>query len=415
VQEINNFGVIRSPIVYINMRDPKFMKYYYKAKIDDIINNFPQNNEIDGSSPPDIFIGSYGYPNVFISPMLPPIHGNTESFSMPEMWRKFDIQKVVEYRTLLMRGLYKSNVHNIEKGKVEEIIRDFALADKNVDASIVFAGKPELKVIFDENSQPFGPSALMKSIESGNITSNKDIENAYSDIDMKSTTAIIELYNKGVPISKIQKAFSAGLLGLGKNRKFVPTRWSITAVDDTISKNKINNAKEYESIDSILVYENVALDNRWIILMIPGKWSFEVIEAWFPNTPWNTNSDKISIYSSFEYFEGRKTYAEIGGGYYASRIAVSELLEKMKKQAIVVIFREIHPGYTLPVGVWNVREHVRQALEKEPKRFDDLSNAFLFIKNRLDVPITNWINNSRILKDILSDKLKTNIKINHIV
>ena len=288
MQEINDFGIVRSPIVYLNMHDPKFMKYYYKAKIDDIINNFPANNEISGSSPPDIFIGSYGYPNVFISPMLPPIHGNTESFSMPEMWRKCDIQKVVEYRTLLMRGLYKSNVHNVENGKIEEIIRDFALADKNVDANIVFARKPELKVIFDENSQPFGPSALMKSIESGNITSNKDIENVYSDVDMKSTTAIIELYKKGVPISKIQKALSAGLLGLGKNRKFVPTRWSITAVDDTISKNKINNAKEYESIDSILVYKNVALDNRWIILMMPGKWSFEVIEAWFPNTPWNT-------------------------------------------------------------------------------------------------------------------------------
>jgi len=413
VQEINDFDIVRSPIVYINMRDPKFMKYYYKAKIDDIINNFPQNNEINGSSPPDIFIGSYGYPNVFISPMIPPIHGNTEAFSMPEMWRNFDIPKIVEYRTLLMRGLYKSNVHNIEKGKVEDIIRDFALAEKNVDANIEFARKPELKVIFDENSQPFGPSALMKSIESGNITSNKDIENAYSDIDMKSTTAMIELYNKGVPISKIQKAFSAGLLGLGKNRRFVPTRWSITAVDDTISKSKINNAKEYESIDSIQVYENIALDNRWIILMMPGKWSFEVIEAWFPNTPWNTNSDKISIYSSFEYFEGRKTYAEIGGGYYASRLAVSELLEKMKKQAIVIIFREIHPGYTLPVGVWNVREHVREALEKEPKRFDDISNAFSHIKTKLDTPIAIWIGNSRILKDMLSGKVKTGIKINH--
>jgi len=413
MQEINDFGIIRSPIVYLNMRDPKFMKYYYKAKIDDIINKFPQNNEINGSSPPDIFIGSYGYPNVFISPMIPPIHGNTETFSMPEMWRNFDIQKIVEYRTLLMRGLYKSNVHNIENGRVEEVIRDFALAENNVDASIEFAKKPELKVIFDENSQPFGPSALMKSIESGNITSNKDIENAYSDIDMKSTTAMLELYNKGVPISKIQKALSAGLLGLGKNRKFVPTRWSITAVDDAISKNKINNAKEYESIDSILLYENIALDNRWIILMIPGNWNFEVIEAWFPNTPWNTSSDKISIYSSFERFEGRKTYAEIGGGYYASRLAVSELLDKMKKQAIVVIFREIHPGYILPVGVWNVREHVREALEKYPKRFDDISNAFSYIKTRLNTPIANWIDNSRILKDIFSDKLKANIKTNH--
>jgi len=400
MQEAEELSIKRSPIVYLNMRDPKFLKYYYKMKTVELI----KGDELSGSSPPDIFIGSYGYPNVFISPMVPPLHGSTEVLSTPEMWRGIDIPKIVEYRTLLVRGMYKSNVYNVEKGKVEELIRDFALAEKNVDANIEFARKPELRAVFDENSQPFGPTAPMKNIETGNIISDKKLEKAYSDIDMDATTAMLELYEKGVPVSKIQKALSAGLLGLGKNRKFVPTRWSITAVDDTISKNKINNAKEYESIDSILVYENVALDNRWIILMVPGSWSYELIEAWYPNTTWNMSSNEIAIYSSYEYFEGRRTYAEIGGCYYAARLAVSELFERIKKQATTVILRETHSGYTLPVGVWNVREHVREALEKEPKRFDALTDAFSYIHTKLDIPIADWIKNSRILKDILNQR-----------
>lgn len=400
MQGAEEISITRSPIVYLNMRDPKFLKYYYKMKTVELI----KGDELSGSSPPDIFIGSYGYPNVFISPMVPPLHGPTEVLSTPEMWRGIDIPKIVEYRTLLVRGMYKSNVYNVEKGKVEELIRDFALAEKNVDANIEFTRKPELRAVFDENSQPFGPTAPMKNIETGNIVSDKKLEKAYSDIDMDATTAMLELYEKGVPVSKIQKALSAGLLGLGKNRKFVPTRWSITAVDDTISKNKINNAKEYESIDSILVYENVALDNRWIILMVPGSWSYELIEAWYPNTTWNMSSNEIAIYSSYEYFEGRRTYAEIGGCYYAARLAVSELFERIKRQATTIILRETHPGYTLPVGVWNVREHVREALEKEPKRFDALTDAFSYIHTKLDIPIADWIKNSRILKDILNQR-----------
>ena len=400
MQGAEELNIIRSPIVYLNMRDPKFLKYYYKMKTVELI----KGDELSGSSPPDIFIGSYGYPNVFISPMVPPLHGSTEVLSTPEMWRGIDIPKIVEYRTLLVRGMYRSNVHNVENGKVEELMRDFALAEKNVDANIEFARKPELRVVFDENSQPFGPTAPLKNIETGNTSSDKRLEKAYSDTDMNATTAMLELYEKGVPVSKIQKALSAGLLGLGKNRKFVPTRWSITAVDDTISKNKINNAKEYESIDSILVYENVALDNRWIILMVPGSWSYELIEAWYPNTTWNMGSNEIAIYSSYEYFEGRRTYAEIGGCYYAARLAVSELFERIKKQAITIILRETHPGYTLPVGVWNVREHVREALEKEPKRFDTLTDAFSYIHTKLDIPIADWIKNSRILKDILNQR-----------
>ncbi|MGC8662478.1 MAG: Nre family DNA repair protein [Candidatus Micrarchaeia archaeon] len=390
-------GVVRSPVVYTNMKDPKFLNRYYKIRSIKLI----ENNELSGSSPPDIFIGRQGYPNVYISPMIPPIFGNTEVLAMPEMWRDIDIPKLVEYRSLLIRGMHKSNIHNVEKGKVEEIVRDFALAGKNVDTSMEFLKKPEMRMVFDEDSQPFGPSAPIKEVETDNIVSDKKVEKAYSDTSMKATEAVMELYENRVPVSKIQRAFSAGLLGIGRNRKFVPTRWSITAVDDTISKKKIGKAKEYDVLEQIYIYENVALNNRWIILMIPGSWSYELVEAWYPNTTWNKEGKEIAIYSSYEFFEGRKTYAEIGGCYYAARLAVSELFEKIKKQAITIILRETHSGYILPVGVWNVREHVREALEKEPKKFESIYEAFAYISTKLEIPTEKWLKNSTVLRGLI--------------
>ena len=99
-----------------------------------------------------------------------------------------------------------------------------------------------------------------------------------------------------------------------------------------------------------------------------------------------------------------KTYAEIGGCYYAARFAVNELLNKENRQASVVILREAHPGYILPVGVWNVRESVRKALKGDYRKFDTLNGAILFISEIMDIPIERWIKNSAILKNHLYQK-----------
>ena len=41
---------------------------------------------LNGSSPPSVFVGSYGYPKVGVGPMVPPIHGNTTLLDSPESW-----------------------------------------------------------------------------------------------------------------------------------------------------------------------------------------------------------------------------------------------------------------------------------------------------------------------------------------
>ena len=51
---------------------------------------------------------------------------------------------------------------------------------------------------------------------------------------MVASVALSELYSAGIGVDHISRMLSLGLLG--KKRKLVPTRWSITASDELIAK-----------------------------------------------------------------------------------------------------------------------------------------------------------------------------------
>ncbi len=391
--------VKRSEIVYQNMRDSELLKRYYSTKTVKIGSKM----EISGDSPTDIFIGRFGYPKVFIGPLVPPVYGDTTMLATPEMWRTASIPKIFEMRSTLVRGLYQTNVKNVEKGKVEEIVRDLALAERPAGAQLSLAMRSNRPVLDDE-STPFGPSGSIRELEVGNMRAEKKVERLYSDTDARAVDAVFELYEKGIPVSKIQRGFSAGLFGRGPARKFVPTRWSITAVDDTLSKENLKEVKEYDTIDTIMGFYNVALDNRWLVLFFPGSWEYESLEAFWPGTVWNETGKSISIFGSYEPYEGRKTYAEMGGCYYSGRLAVTEKMRLMKKQGAALILREAHEGYTAPVGVWNVREHVRGTLETKPVFLDNMDAAFAFIGEHLTLTKSDWVSNSKLLRLLLSQK-----------
>ncbi len=389
-------SITRSRQIYENMKSPAFLKYYFKNMTISSI----KNNEVYGNSPPDIFIGRFGYPNVSIGPLIPPRFGDTSILGSPELWTGRSMEEIVSFRSALVRGMHRSRVTNADNGRIEEMIKELALADTCSESSELLSRRPEPKIVLDENSQPYGPSAPLKDMKIYSSKANPKIEKAYEDTSMSATDALVELYGQGVMVSRIQKALAAGILGRGVRRRFVPTRWSITAVDDTLSKHNLKEVKQNEPTEEILVYENNALDNRWEIVMFPGSWEYELVEAWYPNTTWNMESRNIQIYSSYEPFSGRSKYAEIGGCYYAARLASSELLKKMGRQAKVVILREAHPGYIMPVGVWNVREHVREALRGTPLSFGNINDLFAHLRSKLDISVHDWMENSALLRNV---------------
>ncbi|HLB69724.1 MAG TPA: Nre family DNA repair protein [Candidatus Methanoperedens sp.] len=381
-------------------RCPVLVKFYSNVKV----RSLTESLNIDGSSPPGVFVGRIGYPYVSVGPLIPPSHGDTRLLDTPEMWIGKSIDEIVDFRSQLVRGKHTVHIKQLDGSRIIEATREMALCSSPVDVEAEFLKKPSARLVLDDEVQPFGPTAPLKKIDVGSVKFNQRIEKAYYDTDLRAKDAVLGLYKDGILVSGIQKAFSVGAFGEGKARCFVPTRWSITAIDSMISENLMKKMKDFPLINEYLVFESWQLDNRFVVLMMPRSWSYELIEAWYPNTVWNPFGKDVAIMSSSEGYDGRSAYAEIGGCYYAARLAVNEYLVKEKRQARVVILREAHPGYIMPVGVWNVRENVRAALKSIPGRFHSLNDAFEYISTRLVIPEQRWIKESTVLKDTLFQK-----------
>jgi len=275
---------------------------------------------------------------------------------------------------------------------VHYLIEDFALAKKGVDTEVINK-KVILKPEFSNYYQAMGPLLRTeKIIITSNPTSNKKIEKVVND-ELKAIESVKILYKKHVDINKIIKVFSVGMLG--KEKKLVPTRWSITAIDDIVSKHLIERIKNYSLINEYLVFEHYHFGNHYIILLFPEKFCFEQMEAWFEGSLW---SKKTKIVNDYEFFNGRKNYANnVTGGYYSGRLAVSEFLARIKRQAGIIVFREIDESYVYPLGVWQVRQNLRDAMKKKPLVFNELNKALNHVKSRLRIDWSEWKNKSKVL------------------
>jgi hypothetical protein len=101
--------------------------------------------------------------------------------------------------------------------------------------------------------------------------------------------------------------------------------------------------------------------------MFPSVWSYELFEFYLPGSSWNPGQE-VKASTDIEGYSGRKEYAfDTAGGYYASRFAVLEYLNSIKKQASVIAMRLETPSYWAALGVWVVRESVKKALKNKMK------------------------------------------------
>lgn len=359
---------------------------------------------IEGSTPPGLFVGRIGYPKVHVGPMVPPYRGETEILDTPEWWIGKSVDEIIDYRFALIRGKTRASVYDAATGGRQlDALQELAMGARPVDARAVLTRVPKKVITLSEESQPFGPSAPLKSFEISDVKIDRRIERAFYDRDLKAADAVRGLYEDGVLVTRIQRAFSLGMFGLAQRRKLVPTRWSITAVDTTISHELIEQVKRCDTIDEYRVYSFENLDNRFVTILMPERWSFEWIEAWFPGTTWNPEewAKEPAMMGDWEPYEGRKTYPDVGGCYYACRLAVAEHLNRERRQATALVLREIHPGYILPVGVWNIRESIRRTMQQKPQKFDTLQAALNHACMKLTIPLREWIEASELLKRAL--------------
>ncbi|MCC7571345.1 hypothetical protein KO465_08510 [Candidatus Micrarchaeota archaeon] len=363
-------------------------QYYYSLKKS--TENIKLSDSFYGPTPPNLLIGSYGYPNVKIGSMFS--LNSPEYSANPSLMYGKTYSKIITQFGLNMMGIGKSFVKN----QLNEDINDSLLSYAPVSMEVDFKYKPLLNPVFSQYTIPSGFSAPLKRIK---LIDNPKIPRVtYSVLndDLLANESVMKISLK-TDVYYTTRLMSAGILGKEKNRRLVPSRWAITSVDDIIVKNNLTEIREFKQIDKYEVYVNEFLHNRFVIVLIPGPWEYEQFEAWPLGSPWH--GDNWGFNHEYEPFKGRKKYASSqAGGYYAARYGVVEHLYLRRKQAKAIVFREIDSEYSIPVGVWQVRENVRRAMQNMPAVFDKLNEVIEYIKPLLKVDLNKYLKKDEILK-----------------
>ncbi len=338
----------------------------------------------------EVFVGSHNYPSISYGPM-----GGLEEKVVPtkELYG-LPYDRIIEIRSATVSGRRFTTASR----RVEDEVRDVALSTKAVDVEMKFTKTPSPRVVFSSVVQPMGPSApLWKFRQAENPKIPKRVDSVI-DEGLKATEAVSLLWGRGYDNYYLTNIFATGAFGTHERKKMVPTRWSITAMDDTLGKEMMKKVREFREMNDILLFSNEYLHNHFEVLLVPGSWEFENFEAWSPKSVWAGGSGEAVVTEEYEPYAGRWRYAEKqAGGYYASRFGVLEYLYGVRKQARAIVFREVGSGYSVPVGVWEVRENIRHAMMKRPQIFSTVKEALDELKTRLDVPIGRYIKKSRVL------------------
>jgi DNA repair protein NreA len=391
----------------------KQLEKYWLSYLNENSKRF-SSSTISGASPPSVFVGRYGYPKVSIGPMVPAdIHGNTSILDSPEGWVGKTLQEILNYRLSLVRGLNSIKINDLDN-KFILSLHELAMSSKPAESELNFHKIPTFhqSLLSNQNNDlnkeftPFGPQAEIKSFKLSSTTStNKKIDNLYSDNTIKATDAVVDLYNNGIEISQINKVLSLGMLGRKNKRHLVPTRWSISATDDIISSYLVKKIDLYQSIDKFAVIKYNHFSNYYSIIFIPSDvWSFEMVEAWYDQN----NVNKFFLESDYESATGLDHYPRIAGAYFAAKLGILEYLTTGKKRKCsVLVFREIRPEYLVPLGVWQIREGIRDALRIKQtttttttsNSFSDFRKALLYASKGMTVPLLDWLRHSEIYKN----------------
>jgi len=351
--------------------------------------------EVQGSTPPSVFIGSWGYPKVFAGPMLVPEHGDTSLVDTPERWIPEGVvtQDVVGFRLNLVRGKQQVGITDLDNKLIGKL-REISLSSRSVESEATFINKPIGQSFTDEHT-PHGPSAMLRDFDTEIARWDKSLENVYYDGDLRARDAVLDLYKKDVPFSRIQKAFSIGAMGTDKRRRLVPTRWSITACDTALADIMLDDVRHNTVIDRYRVYEFDSLNNYYAVILAPTPWQYEWIEAFM-----HVMGNEEAIFADHEYTTGKKEYSCVGGCYYSCKFGVLEALSKRAEQAGAIILREAYKGY-VPLGVFNVRENVRAAMQQPFKEFGSLKDTLAYLTPKFRIPISKYIKTSTLLKEML--------------
>lgn len=296
--------------------------------------------DVSGPSPPNYLISWKGYPRVSVGPSL-------SLGGLPDKAYEMGIEDFVSIRANELRTYQKRGIQTSE---------ELALSTDPLQFDVKLKHKPA------NRPNPHGLSGFAEKVETSDTPKVPGkVYSLVDSYDTKAKDALLELEDYG--FEYMVQVLSTGNLGVRSQRKMVPTRWAITAVDSTLAREKFKKVRGKRQINDFEVYRAEHWDNHFLIILSPWGWGFEMLESWHGK----------DIIQDYEYGRLKKSYAKnITGAYYAARLEVLRHLEARGRVAAAIVLRQIGEKYVYPVGVWHIREAVKRALEGNPTRFSSL-------------------------------------------
>lgn len=380
--------------------------------------NFKKQNlaslkDFFSNSPPSVFVGSkLRYPEMNVG-ILSPLQREDHAWVYDDVkyWAQenFRIEDVLKLRHGLLNSNFRTRATDARLSKkFLDIAKEVAVSSRSVDMEISLKKRVGLDRKKDKVLLSHG---LRAPLQNARITENVKVHRAVDKVlndELKSSQSISLLYKSNIDENAISKILSIGVLGLKKNKRLVPTRWSITATDDTLGKNILKRVKQHRIIDDYKLFLGEFLGNQYLILLFPHVFSFELFELYWPHSSWNPTTE-MKVSTDFESFTPRKEYAfNTAGGYYATRLPIIEYLDSIRRQAAILVIRLETPSYWAGLGVWVVRESVRKALQNRTLSFDSYDE---FVRSAENICLSkykynpeNLLKHSRLLSQVKTQR-----------
>src|SRR3989442_13511977 len=141
--------------------------------------------DLDGSSPPGVFVGRFGYPKVYVGPLVPPIHGDTQILDAPEAWVGRPMEDIVHFRSQLVRGMHRVHVHDVDRGgRIVDLTRELALGSSPADVEAGVPRHPHGRGVPPDKVQPVRASASPHRLGIRTGKGGPKLERAPSDTEL---------------------------------------------------------------------------------------------------------------------------------------------------------------------------------------------------------------------------------------
>lgn len=348
-------------------------KKYLKEEVPKI-----QKKRIQAVSRPDFLVGEYGYPKVNLGPLSSPTR-LTPVRKDPSDWAESE-RNMTDILQIRLSSLFSRTKVRVKDARKRRKIQNMSISTDPVGIEIGLKKRPRTTAKLDAEIPPVGLSGEIEQLDIvDNIHAPQKVETAVEE-DVKVRRIAPELWKHDIGFYKIMRLMSTGMLGRKRQRRFVPTRWAITATDRTLGDYFLDRIQDYQSIGFGQLHYRKYLGNLYYVLLLPSEcWRMEMFEIWLPNSVW-TSGENASVYQIHEDYDGNAT--KMDGGYEAIRYSILEHLNTQQEKAAALTVRVITPAYYAPVGSWQIRESVRLALEREPIKEGQFTELLSYIMNR---------------------------------